>query len=236
MLLPPSGSAYTITSDVTHRDSNVKLLRISAVLFLYLGVASLASAQTTADPPRGNVSGFGSFALSAPDGLDKGLGAGASGAYFFTDAIGFEGGFSFRTFDVASTSDNQLSGGEVTTNILSLNVIGRFAAGSIQPYVSGGVAFFMYDYTVDPTIASQLAQFNFTAAEEIENTTGFNFAGGADFQLSDRLGAFVEGRYTIATANSTSGLTDQITNITATTAGEQKFNVFTFNGGIRILF
>ena len=45
----------------------MKLLRISAVLFLFLGVASLANAQTTADLPRGNVSGFGSFALSASD-------------------------------------------------------------------------------------------------------------------------------------------------------------------------
>ena len=214
----------------------MKLLRISAVLLLFLGVASLANAQTTVDLPRGNVSGFGSFALSASDGLDKGYGGGASGAYFFSDAIGVEGAFSFRTFDVAATGDNELSGGEVSTNILSLNVIGRFGDGSIQPYVSGGVAFFMYDYTIDPAIASQLAQFNFTANEDIENTIGFNFAGGADFRLSDRVGAFVEGRYTIATADTTGGLTDQITNITATTAAEQKFNVFTFNGGIRIFF
>ena len=35
----------------------MKLLRISAFLFLFLGVASLANAQTTADLPRGNVSG-----------------------------------------------------------------------------------------------------------------------------------------------------------------------------------
>ncbi|MCH7823592.1 MAG: outer membrane beta-barrel protein [Acidobacteria bacterium] len=214
----------------------MKLLRISAVLCLFLGVTSLANAQTTADLPRGNVSGFGSFALSASDGLDKGYGGGASGAYFFTDAIGFEGAFSTRTFDVAATGDNQLSGGEVSTNILSLNLIGRFATGSIQPYVSGGVAFFMYDYTIDSVVASQLAQFNFTANEEIENTIGFNFAGGADFQFSDRVGAFVEGRYTIATADTTGGLTDQITNITAATAGEQQFSVFTFNGGIRIFF
>ena len=195
----------------------MKLLRISAVLVLFLGVASLAGAQTSADPPRGNVSGFGSFALSASDGLDKGYGGGASGAYFFSDAIGVEGAFSFRTFDVAATGDNELSGGEVSTNILSLNVIGRFGDGSIQPYVSGGVAFFMNDYTIDPAIGLQLAQFNFTANEDIENTIGFNFAGGADFRLSDRVGAFVEGRYTIATADTTGGLADQITNITATT-------------------
>ena len=214
----------------------MKLLRISAVIFVFLGVASLASAQTTADLPRGNVSGFGSFALSAPDGLDKGHGAGGSGTYFFTDAIGFEAAFSFRTFDVAATSDNQLSGGEVTTNILSLNIIGRFTAGSINPYVSGGVAFFMYDYTIDSALASQLAQFNFIANEDIENTIGFNVAGGLDFQLSDRVGAFVEGRYTIATADTTGGLTDQISNITVTNVGEQQFSVLIFNGGIRIFF
>ena len=214
----------------------MKLLRISAVIFVFLGFASLASAQTTADLPGGNMSGFGSFALSAPDGLDKGHGAGASGAYFFTDAIGFEGAFSFRTFDVAGTSDNQLSGGEVTTNILSLNIIGRFTAGSIQPYVSGGGAFFLNDYAIDSALASQLAQFNFIANEDIENTIGFNVAGGLDFQLSGRVGAFVEGRYTIATADTTGGLTDQIGNITVTNVGEQQFSLLIFNGGIRIFF
>ena len=214
----------------------MKLLRLSAIFFVFLAVASLANAQTTADLPRGNVSGFGSFALSASDGLDKGNGGGASGAYFFTDAIGFEGAFSLRTFDVTGTSGNQLSGGEVSTNTFTLNVIGRFATGSVQPYVSGGVAFFMYDYTIDPAVASQLAQFNFTANEDIKNTIGFNFAGGMDFQFSDRVGAFVEGRYSVAKADTTGGLTDQITNITATTTGEQEFNVFIFNGGIRIFF
>ena len=214
----------------------MKLLRISVVIFVFLGFASLASAQTIADLPGGNMSGFGSFALSASDGLDKGHGAGASGAYFFTDAIGFEGAFSFRTFDVASTSDNQLSGGGVTTNILSLNIIGRFTAGSIQPYVSGGVAFLLNDYAIDSALASQLAQFNFIANEDIENTIGFNVAGGLDFQLSGRVGAFVEGRYTIATADTTGGLTDQIGNITVTNVGEQQFSLLIFNGGIRIFF
>ena len=98
------------------------------------------------------------------------------------------------------------------------------------------MAFFMYDYTIDSAIAAQLAEFNFIANEEIENTIGFNFAGGVDFQLSDRVGAFVEGRYAIATAATTASLTDQITNITATNAGEQQSNVLIFNGGIRIFF
>ena len=50
------------------------------------------------------------------------------------------------------------------------------------------------------------------------------------------IGFFVEGRFTAATADSTGGLTDEFTDITATIAGTQELNVFTVNGGIRIFF
>ena len=214
----------------------MKLLRISAVLLVFLGVAAVAGAQTAAEPPRGNVSGFGSFALSASSGLERGHGGGISGAYFFSRAIGVEGGFSFRTFDVAAGNGNELSGGELSVNTVSVNVIGRFEAGSVRPYISGGVAFLMNDYSIDATLAAQLAQFNFTSSESVENTVGFNFGGGIDFQFSDRIGAFVEGRYTIAKADTAGGLTDQFTGISASSTGEQDLNAFTFNGGIRIFF
>lgn len=214
----------------------MKFLRALAVFLVSLGVAAAAGAQTADERPRGNISGFGSFALTASDGLDKGHGGGVSGAYFFSDAIGVEGAFAFRTFDVGDTTDNALTGGELSANTVSVNVVGRFAAGSIQPYISGGVVFFMNDYTIDAAKAAELDQFNFASGEAIENTVGFNVGGGIDFLFSSRIGAFVEGRYTAATADTTGGLRDEISGVEATLVGEQKINFVAFNGGIRIFF
>lgn len=214
----------------------MKLLRVFAFAVIFVGVASVASAQDTITLPRGTVSGFGTFTATASDDLDRGHGFGFSGTYFFSRLIGVEGGFRRQSFDVAGNEANAVVGGELKANLITVNVVVRIASGSVQPYVSGGVAFYTNDYATDPAVVAELADFNFTAAESIDNTVGFNVAGGVDFQASARIGFFVEGRFTAATADTTGGLTDQFTDITATTAGEQKLNVFTVNGGIRIFF
>lgn len=214
----------------------MKFLRVFAFAVIFVGVASLASAQDTIPLPRGNVSGFGTFTASASDDLDRGNGFGLSGTYFFSRLIGIEGGFRRQSFDVAGSEANAVVGGELKANVITANVVVRMASGSVQPYVSGGVAFYANDYSTDPVVVAELANFNFTAAESIDNTVGFNVAGGVDFQASARIGFFVEGRFTAATADSTGGLTDEFTDITATIAGTQELNVFTVNGGIRIFF
>lgn len=214
----------------------MKLLRIFAFSVIFVGVASLASAQDTIALPRGNVSGFGTFTATASDDLDRGNGFGLSGTYFFSRLIGVEGGFRRQSFDVAGSETNALAGGELKVNLITANVVVRMASGNVQPYVSGGVAFYTNDYATDPVVVAALADFNFVAAESIDNTVGFNVAGGVDFQASARIGFFVEGRFMAATADSIGGLTDEVTDITATIAGTQELNVFTVNGGIRIFF
>ena len=214
----------------------MKLLRILAFLVTFVGVASLASAQDTTTPPRGNVSGFGIFTARASDDLDRGNGFGVSGAYFFSRLIGVEGSFRRQSFDVMGSEANAVVGGELEANLITVNVVVRMTSSSVQPYVSGGVAFYTNNYATNPAVVAELAAFNFTSAESIDNTVGFNIAGGVDFQASARIGFFVEGRFTAATADTTGGLTDQFTDITATTAGTQELNVITVNGGIRIFF
>ena len=236
LLLPETPPAAHNHQHATHRDIEMKLLRVLAFVVTFVGVASVASAQEATTPPRGNVAGFGSFAASASDGLDSGHGFGFSATYFFSPVVGVEGGFRRQSFDVAGTDENTISGGDLSANVITANVVVRMAAGNVQPYVSGGIAFFANSYTIDPTIDGELAEFNFIAAESIDNTVGFNIAGGVDFQASPSIGFFVEGRFTVATADTAGGLTDQITQITANSAGEQQLNVFTVNGGIRIFF
>lgn len=212
------------------------LLRLIALAPIVLGVSTAAHAQATADPPRGNISGFGVYTANASDELDRGHGFGISGAWFFARSVGVEGGFRRQAFDLTGSDANALSGGELNANVITLNVVGRFVSGSVQPYVSGGAAFVSSDYTIDDAVAQQLAAFNFSAAESVDSAIGFNVGGGVDFQASERFGFFVEGRFLAVTADTVGGLTDTVTQISAETPGEQELNVFTVAGGIRILF
>ena len=214
----------------------MRLLRVALVLLASIGVASFAAAQTAEDPPKGNIGFFGAFTASASDGLDSGHGGGFSATYFFSRLVGVEGGYRRQSFDVTNTSENTLSGGKLAANVITVNAVVRTGSGSIQPYFSGGIVFYANSYTLDPLVAQELAEFNFRASESIESAVGFNLAGGADFQASPRIGFFVEGRYTIATADTTSGLTDELSQTSSSVSGEQKLSVFTVNGGIKIFF
>jgi len=214
----------------------MRFLRPCALVLVLLGAPALANAQDTAELPRGNISGFGSFATATGDGLEGGVGFGFSGAYFFTDMVGVEGGFRRQSFDLEGNSTNLLLGGDLNTNVITANVVARFGSGKAQPYVTGGVAFYSNGYTTDAAAGQDLAAFNFTVDESIENTVGFNVGGGVDFQASRRIGIFVEGRFFAASADTSGGLIDDITEITAATVGTQDLNSFTISGGIRIYF
>lgn len=214
----------------------MKLLRLFVFVFVFAGAASAAGAQTAASLPRGNVSGFGSYAVTASDGLDRGYGFGASASFFFSRSLGIEGGWRRATFDVQPTETNSLSGGGLNANVITANVVVRIPSGKVQPYVSGGLAFYVNSYAIDPAVEQQLQAFNFTAAESIDNAVGFNVGGGVDFQASARLGFFVDGRFLAANADTLASLTDRATQITGTSQGKQELNFFAISGGIRIYF
>lgn len=214
----------------------MKLLRLFIFVLVFAGAASVASAQGAVDPPRGSVSGFAGYAASVPDGLDSGHGFGGAASFFFSRTLGVEGGVRRQSFDVTRTDTNSLSGGELTANVVTANLVVRMSAGKVQPYVSGGLAFYLNDYSIDPAIEAQLQDFNFTSAETVDNTVGFNVGAGVDFQASRSFGVFVEGRFIAATADTLGSLTDQITQTTASLPGEQEMNVFAVSGGIRIYF
>jgi len=212
----------------------MKLLQVCALTLLVLSVAPAAQAQDEAS--NGNISGFGLFTPSAPEGLDGGQGFGVSAAFFLTPTIGLEGGVRRQMFDVVATDDNALVGGELHTNLVTLNVIARVGSGRVQPFVTGGLAFLLNDYAIDPTLAAQLAQFNFASTESIDNAIGVNVGGGVDIRAGRRIALFAEGRFVAATADTAGGLRDTFTDITAATAGEQSFNSFSISAGVRFLF
>lgn len=212
----------------------MKLLRMSLLALLVLSVAAAAHAQEEAS--NGNISGFGLFTPSAPEGLDGGHGFGVSAAFFLTPTIGLEGGVRRQMFDVVATDDNALVGGELHTNLVTLNVVARIGSGRIEPYVTGGLALLLNDYATNPTLAAQLAQFNFTSTDSVDNAIGVNVGGGVDIRAGQRIALFAEGRFVAATADTAGGLRDMFTEITAATAGEQSFNSFAISAGVRILF
>ena len=150
--------------------------------------------------------------------------------------VGVEGGFRRQAFTAIATDDNLLLGGDLNANVITVNVVARFASGRAQPYVTGGVAFFSNDYSTDSSIAQQLAALNFVSGDLVDNTVGFNIAGGVDIQASETIGVFVEGRYFIATADTVSALTDTISMVTNSSPGEQVMNFLAINAGVRIFF
>jgi hypothetical protein len=214
----------------------MRTLRVTAFMLVFLGAAALASAQTDTGAPRGNVGFFGVYAAQATDGLERGHGLGGSATFFFSRLIGVEGGVRRHAFDLAGSDENAVSGGELNALLITANVVVRGASGSIHPYMSGGIVYYSNDYTVDPAVQAQLGEFNFTAVETVGNAAGFNIAGGVDFIASDSIGFFVEGRYSSATVDTSGGLRDDITEVSATTSGSQKLGIFAVNGGLRIFF
>ena len=125
LLLPDARYGAHNLQKAYHRVIDMRLLRAAAVLLLLLAPVSTAWAQETIKLPKGNISGFGTFAASKSDGLDGGHGFGISGAYFFTDAIGVEGSFRRHQFDVEPTSSNNLAGGDLGANVISFNLVAR---------------------------------------------------------------------------------------------------------------
>lgn len=212
----------------------MKLLRLCAFTLLVFGVVPQAEAQE--DAPAGNISGFGVFTPSAPDGLDGGHGFGVSGAWFLSPTIGVEGGFRRQSFDLERTDDNALEGGDLDTNVVTVNVVARVGSGRVEPYVTGGLAFLLNDYATDPAVAAQLAQFNFTSVESVDNAIGFNIGGGVDIRAARSIAVFAEGRFVAANADTAGGLRDDITQTTSTTAGEQSMSSFGVSVGVRVLF
>lgn len=212
----------------------MKLLRLCALTLLVFGLAPAAQAQD--DAPVGNISGFGVFTPSPPDGLDGGHGFGVSGAWFLTPTIGVEGGFRRQAFDLERTDDNALEGGDLDTNVVTVNVVARVGSGRIEPYVTGGLAFLLNDYATDPALVTGLAQFNLTSIESVDNAIGFNVGGGVDFRAARSIAVFAEGRFVAATADTVGGLRDDITQITSTTPGEQSLSSFGVSLGVRVLF
>ncbi len=214
----------------------MKSLRLLVFVLVSAGFVFAAAAQTADNLPRGNVSGFASFAASVSDGLDRGNGFGGSASFFFSRLLGVEGGWRRQSFDLIGNDTNSLSGGELDADVITANLVTRIASGRVQPYVSGGLAFFVNNYAIDSTLLADLEAFGFTAAESIDNAVGFNVGAGVDIQASARIGVFVEGRFFAATADTLASLTDNVTQITGDAPGEQEMNVFAVTGGVRIFF
>lgn len=183
------------------------------------------------------VSGFGLAAAAHADGLSGGTGFGGAVAGFFSPVLGAEFSVRLQSFDVAGTDANELSSGTLDAIVVTGNVVARFpTSGKVVPYVTGGVAFYTSDFEIESGLASDLAAFNFTAVDSVENAVGFNAGGGVLFALGRSFGVFGEARYVVASADTTGGLSDQVSGVTREVAGSQKLNNLSIGFGVSILF
>jgi opacity protein-like surface antigen len=206
-----------------------------------------ASADPVAPPPQqadnplgvspGNVSGFGGYVSGIGDGIESGPSFGASVAFYFTRNLGIEAGVQRHSLDVTATAANLLSGGTLDSTIATFGMAVRFPAGArAAPYVMGGIAYFSNSFDIDPGLAMGLGAFNFAAAESVDDVLGFQVGGGIDVALGRRIAVFGEARYLGATADTTAGLRDTITGLSAELAGEQDLGRFQAVAGVRVLF
>lgn len=200
-------------------------------------VGSPQSAVDQANEPRFVLSGFGVAAAGHADGLSGGTGFGGSFAVFFSRILGAEAGVRLQSFDLVGTEANELSGGSLDAVVVTGNVVARFpTSGSVVPYVTGGVAFYRNDFQIDDTVANELAAFNFTALDTVDNVVGFNAGGGVRIALGQSFGIFGEARYLIASADTAGGLMDQISGVSREEAGSQDLNNLSFGFGVSISF
>ena len=192
--------------------------------------------QQTVTGIRGNVSGFAGYLAGMGDGLGNDVTFGASGAVFFTDIVGVEGGVQKQSLDVAGTSENQLSGGTIDSIVITAGVIARFEAGPrAAPYVAGGIVFFSNSFELDAAVAQELSTFNFTAQETVANVVGFNVGGGVEFLVARRVAVFGDVRYFAAKADTSAVLSGSgVTAVPLT--GEQDLARVSATAGIRLGF
>jgi len=199
-----------------------------------------ATIQQTGNPlavSRGNVAGFGGYVSGIGDGLETGPSFGASVAFYFSRNLGIEAGVQRHSLDVTGTAANLLSGGTLDSTIATVGVAVRFPAGDrVAPYVVGGIAYFSNNFDIDSGLAADLGAFNFAASESVDDVLGFQVGGGIDIALGRHFAVFGEARYLGATADTTAGLRDTVSGVTAEVAGEQDLGRFVAGGGVRILF
>jgi len=105
---------------------------------------------------------------------------------------------------------NGLSKGRLTTMPIQLSLLVRIPIGSrIVPYILGGGGYFLNDFKIDSTIASDWSAVGFTISEEIEGSAGFHFGTGLDFLLSSHVGLNADIRYSFTAAKGTWKLIDK---------------------------
>jgi hypothetical protein len=98
------------------------------------------------------------------------------------------------------------------------------------------VAYFSNSFDVDPAIQGALAEVNFSLTEDLENKLGLNVGVGLDIRIAPRLAVFGEGRYFVASSDTTARLTDTVSGTAAEERGSQDLDGLDLRGGIRIVF
>ena len=110
--------------------------------------AAVEAAGPRLEDIRGQIGLFGGFATAGADGLEDGGLFGGSAAFFFNKRLGFEAAVHHRSLDVVSTSSNQLSGGSLSSTIVTGSLVFRFPGARVQPpklQPYGALVTFMHD-------------------------------------------------------------------------------------------
>jgi len=196
-----------------------------------------ATPRPTLEAPRGWAGLFGGALAAGADGLESGGLFGGGGAFHFSNRLGVEVGLERRRQDAVGTSSNALSGGSLTSTIITGGPVVRFPLSPrLTPYFVAGVARFSTRFEVDPAVSGALAALNFRLTEEVRSAVGLSVGGGVEVLVAKRFAAFGELRYLAASADTRAELADTVSGIASEVGGSQDLNGLEIRAGIRFVF
>ncbi len=177
--------------------------------------------------------GRGILSTLGEDSLDPGLGFTGFSVLRLTTDLELEGEIGYLTM---STETGALPGGRLSMFPLraSLRVqLWRF--GGAKPYDGGGAGVYLNSFTLDESVAKDLATLGIAAAANVDPGFGFHGAGGVEWQ-GGAANFGVDVKYVFGKANVVSTVVDQLSGQVFREISSIDLNGFWLAAGVRFDF
>ncbi len=154
--------------------------------------------------------GRGILSILSEDGLDPGLGLTGFAVLRLTTDLELEGEVGYLTM---STEAGGLPAGRLSMFPLRATLrVQLWRFGDAKPYAGGGAGVYLNRFTLDASVAEELAALGIAADANVDPGFGFHGAGGVEWQRGDASFG-VDVKYVFGTANVVSTVVDQLSEL-----------------------